>query len=955
MTRETFTPSPSYPVAGTGPYQITHPYKEGSLVVAVVLDGVRVELTDSDYAIAPVASTTTGEITLTAQAALDHDGATLYVRRSTAIEQGWSGDTSREKGLENQVDWLTEAVQDLTFGIQRSVRSETAMPPVTPKDGFTIVWSDELGFVPGPKGDDIAAVGINAAAVAEIAAQFGDVAGAIAAAAELRDEAQEFAQYPEDTPIPTGGFSALHHSAKANAQRVLSETARGGAETAETNAAADRVLAQTAAANAQSSALTVGTWATLSGLTGTSDGMGAEVLDSDGGNHSAASGTGYNGATVNNAGRYSWNASWSRWVRIGGTGLSGKAPAAAGVYSCAAVQDGSDPNLVLLTNAAIPSPPVEGQRITFIAPFTNTGNLSLKINGGPVLSVSQLNNGAVFAGAVTINYVVEFTYFGAPSNKYKLTTLVQSSSEIRDGLVARPSTFGGTANALTVTLRQAAVDRQLLLIKPTANNTGAATLNVKNAADVASDGLGVTTSIINMDGTPITADTLVAGRFVLLMLDASSGNPWRILADGASLGAIQENAADIVDLQGRMTTVEGALGFDLFTAEAQSLMEKINGPALSDPDYATSPRNPNNFFEWSEGVRTQAAPTDIKILNFGCSTDRDLHSGKSPSLLAISELTRTFAYLRNLSFTRTNVAVGGAFLADFLAQINGAAAGDFDIVMGGQPVNSASIGSVMGVNDFDLYRGRLKGVIAAARGRNAMPIIIKAYHNHLDYPQAIPDTYKASWPDGNQTYDVTANHEFDGAGGRIKLVAINTYGYTLTNGDKIQVVTGDGAGTYTITAIDWATNWVSFAEPVPFTGIYNVKVRNVEVDEERVFWPPQSQLQVNRDRTGNGIILPGWRPTDMVNQLYDQVCAEDGVMVWDMQKAQYLFFEKKLAENPTWTTTQLFNSMFNWVSPPGVQFNHANEAFFEWAGQRFAGQFSTAIENGTLHENRAIW
>ncbi len=66
------------------------------------------------------------------------------------------------------------------------------------------------------------------------------------------------------------------------------------------------------------------TWTKLLALSGTGDGQRAEVSDNDVGTHSAASSTGYNGAVVDNAGSYSWNMSWGRWVRIGGTGLSGK-------------------------------------------------------------------------------------------------------------------------------------------------------------------------------------------------------------------------------------------------------------------------------------------------------------------------------------------------------------------------------------------------------------------------------------------------------------------------------------------------------------------------------------------------------------------------------------------------------------------------------------------------------
>ncbi|MBN7785128.1 hypothetical protein JYP51_09370 [Ponticoccus gilvus] len=67
------------------------------------------------------------------------------------------------------------------------------------------------------------------------------------------------------------------------------------------------------------------TWNDLSALTATVDGAGAEVPDTDSGTHPAASATGYDGAAVENAGRYSWNNGWGRWVRIGGTGLAAKA------------------------------------------------------------------------------------------------------------------------------------------------------------------------------------------------------------------------------------------------------------------------------------------------------------------------------------------------------------------------------------------------------------------------------------------------------------------------------------------------------------------------------------------------------------------------------------------------------------------------------------------------------
>lgn len=80
-------------------------------------------------------------------------------------------------------------------------------------------------------------------------------------------------------------------------------------------ALAQALAASNAAQSYQAASRTVATWAALSALTGTTVGEGAEVLDSDTGSHTQS------GATVPNAGRYSWTG--SAWSRIGDTGLSG--------------------------------------------------------------------------------------------------------------------------------------------------------------------------------------------------------------------------------------------------------------------------------------------------------------------------------------------------------------------------------------------------------------------------------------------------------------------------------------------------------------------------------------------------------------------------------------------------------------------------------------------------------
>lgn len=115
---------------------------------------------------------------------------------------------------------------------------------------------------------------------------------------------------------------AAAQAAAAAADRGAAEAARVGSEAAHAAAAGLLAVTEAVAANAQASALTCATWAALVALSGSSAGQGAEVLDSDAGTHTDP----VAGGTVANAGRYSWSVSPAGWLRIGGTGLSAKAP-----------------------------------------------------------------------------------------------------------------------------------------------------------------------------------------------------------------------------------------------------------------------------------------------------------------------------------------------------------------------------------------------------------------------------------------------------------------------------------------------------------------------------------------------------------------------------------------------------------------------------------------------------
>ncbi len=152
MTTEAFTPSPVHVISGVGPYAVSHPYRQDTLKLAVIDgDGVRTELLPADFTAAPTETETTGTVTLTAAAATTHDGSSLYITRETVPEQGFDGQTSRETGLEAQLDWITQGAQDLAEKFKRAALfpdGDTAshiLPPLADRLGKIAAYDATTG------------------------------------------------------------------------------------------------------------------------------------------------------------------------------------------------------------------------------------------------------------------------------------------------------------------------------------------------------------------------------------------------------------------------------------------------------------------------------------------------------------------------------------------------------------------------------------------------------------------------------------------------------------------------------------------------------------------------------------------------------------------------------------------------------------------------------------------
>jgi len=171
MTVETLTKAPPYTISGIGPYEIPHPYGSGAIHAYVLIDGVPEELSSDLFTVSPESSLIQGDLYLTAAAASDNDGLTLWIERVTLHEQGWAARTgAREAGMENQLDQGTLAAQEDRALLEATLRGRRAMEAFDPEAGHVpVVREDGLGWENGPSVDDILAVQAYAQAANESA------------------------------------------------------------------------------------------------------------------------------------------------------------------------------------------------------------------------------------------------------------------------------------------------------------------------------------------------------------------------------------------------------------------------------------------------------------------------------------------------------------------------------------------------------------------------------------------------------------------------------------------------------------------------------------------------------------------------------------------------------------------------------------------------------------------
>jgi hypothetical protein len=140
MTTEVQTPEETYTIQATGPFAVRWPYGDDTVTATVILNGVETVLGAADFGMVPTSSDDQGDLWLTAQAAADYSGGTLYISRATPAEQGWAGTDAREKGLEAQLDLNTRILQELVQKYSTTLRT------VTPKARIQSQPNSVIGF-----------------------------------------------------------------------------------------------------------------------------------------------------------------------------------------------------------------------------------------------------------------------------------------------------------------------------------------------------------------------------------------------------------------------------------------------------------------------------------------------------------------------------------------------------------------------------------------------------------------------------------------------------------------------------------------------------------------------------------------------------------------------------------------------------------------------------------------
>ncbi|KAB6716277.1 hypothetical protein [Roseobacter sp. TSBP12] len=774
---------------------------------------------------------------------------------------------------------------------------------------------------------------VNADQVAAIAAQFGDVAGAITAAEAAQDKSEQWAENPEDVEVDPGQYSAKHHAAKASKQKDI---AAAHATTANESMA----LAEAAAAMAETYAGVVDRATSVAGLEDP-----ATLADGD---QAIVSGSG----DIAVDGLY--EVQTGAWVRIGDSGLGGKSDKTANAASAvwrADVSGTANAIILTLTDCDLTNAQILASktRILFTPTAANTAAPTATV-AGVTRDLVDYTGGAMKGGEIQpgrsmiirpnlpgATFIVEFNAADVSTINHHLarSTSVAYSND-------------GTYDIYTLTTPRpvSATDGTLVSFQVPQANTGPAKVVLNGSSYLCKHGAN----------EAFSGGEFKLNRHALLRFAGPPQSAWGLIASGVTTADLDAVIADTISNSDRIALLEAIAGIGSFADEARTLTTKIMGVNPLDVAWPDDPRNPVNFYTWNDGVRTKAAARTIKIgasgdsIDTGATAEGGAAGPYAPAQLLADRASDAFGLMQNVEFAVDMKAVGGTVISQFLAQIQGTVETDHDIWVGFNPMNSGGKTDMDGQSSYPSMPQDLLEIVAEIRGRGGMPFLSTTEHPHLARggAQDFPDTHRQYWP--YLSYSVTATHAFDAVANTIS-GPFETYsfgGEAIGIGSRLSVATGDCAGTYTVTARSGGT--VTVLETIPVTTSYSVLVRMVELDEETTIWPPDSDSVVIRDWTGNGIPTPGLRTYGYLNNSYRLVADLLDVALLDIEKATFAYVLE-----PYWATGSYDQSTLYDVLYGPVAYNHKLAEHYTNINGRVMAKLIRHIEEGTLQQNRVIW
>ncbi len=253
--------------------------------------------------------------------------------------------------------------------------------------------------------------------------------------------------------------------------------------------------------------------------------------------------------------------------------------------------------------------------------------------------------------------------------------------------------------------------------------------------------------------------------------------------------------------------------------------------------------------------------------------------------------------------TERNVAVGGSFDHEVVAQYAGAAGKPYDIAFLGLAMNS---GTVYGVNsrgpNAAFTRNVLKDFLVALKGEGVRPIVCNTIHMWPE--KATPAGMAAAlvegiaYPPECATLFQHATLTFDAARGEITVdpaLLSSGPGRFVQAGSQLRIRQDGGANSgQTMVVAARVSESVLRVQPgdIKESGTFWTLVQHYAPPAEEILVPPPSQQLQNKDWTGNGVAVDGLYSFSHWNGMLRELCEEVGVLMLDIEYRGFRWVEK---------------------------------------------------------------